>query len=300
METQQRNSVIELPPMGVSTPEQNASKSLTHWVWTPYRDINNMGGPPGIRSLLGYRGQGWTTLKRCTPYPLGNMVQAEVDRAVVAEAHASGFSLNVENIPQIEYIKYAQDQAKELADSYADEQGLRVLVPLIGMDDREIVGQIIQVVQPFEYEIHEMAFEFTEGAKKRIAESNLSKEHVKIAIELAVIFAHGADKARLKALAEYGAFITLMSNGQIGKEPGIAEPNDFHIWICRQLNKAVPQRINRMEQQEVQGGMDQGLIKALLERDSERARELDVLRSQIAEQSTKRGPGRPAREVVEA
>lgn len=292
METQRATPNIELPPMGTSTPEQNASKSLTHWVWTPYRDINNMGGPPGIRSLLGYRGQAWTLLKRCVPYPLGNMVQEDVDRAAVAEAHASGFSMNMQVAPKIEYIKYAQDQANELGESYADEQGLRILVPLLGMDDRELVNNIVQVVQPFEYRIFEMASEFTEGATRRIKDSNLSASERQKAVNVAAIMAHGAEKALIKATTEYRMLITLMSNAQIGKEPGISEPNDFHVWICEQLNKPVPKRVNAMESQQSQS-VDSGTIKVLLERDAEREREMIALRAQVAENAQRRGPGRP-------
>src|SRR6266508_477984 len=133
MSTQERPSGIPvtLPPMGNLTPEQQANKSLTHWVWTPYKTINNM-GPFGIHSQLGYRDQRWTELKRCTPYPLENLVSYDVDREA-AELNA-GFNTNAETLPKIEYIKYAQDQAKELADSYRDS-GLRVLMLLLGMND---------------------------------------------------------------------------------------------------------------------------------------------------------------------
>lgn len=293
METQVRSGIpVELPPMGTATPEQNATKSATHWVWTPYMDINNL-APWGIRSLLGYRGVAWSLLKRCTPYPLSNMVQQEVDRAAVAETHASGFSLNPQSIPQIDYIKYAQDQANELGESYGEDHGLRVLVPLIGMDDPELVNRIVQVVQPFAYLIHEMADEFSPAkVEAKIKASNLNKDEAVKARQLSTIFARGAERARIKAESEYNALITSMSDASIGK-PGISEPNDFHKWICVNLNKPTPKRINRMETAQ-ESSMDSGLIKALLERDQERAQELAEMRAAIAAQS------KPAEKAVKA
>lgn len=291
---------VELPPMGSVTAEQAAVKSLTHWVWTPYVDINNMQAW-GINSLLGYRGQAWSLFKRCTPYPLSNMIQEDVDRATVAEMHASGLSLGPQASPKIQFTKYAQEQANELGETYGNDHGLRVLVPFIGMDDAELVNRVIQVVQPFAYLIHEMALEFTSGAKDRIADSNLSKDERQAAVAVAKIMLNGSERAKIRATTEYRALITSMSDASIGK-PGISEPNDFHEWICIQLDKPVPKRINRMEQQETHGGgMDQGLIKALLERDAERAKELDALKLQVAEQAAKRGPGRPPinRDTVE-
>lgn len=286
METQLRSGIpVELPPMGAASPEQNDIKSAIHWVWTPYMDINNL-APWGIRSLLGYRGQTWSLLKRCTPYPLSNMVQQEVDRAAVAEIHQSGYSLNMnaENMPKVDYIKYAQDQANELGESYGDDHGLRVLVPFIGMDDPELVKRIVQVVQPFAYLIYEMADEFSLAkVEAKIKASNLSKGEAEKARALGAVFSHGAERARLKAESEYNALITSMSDASIGK-PGISEPNDFHKWICMNLNKPTPKRINRMETAQ-ESSMDSGLIKALLERDQERAAELVEMRAQIAAQA---------------
>lgn len=284
METQVRTGIpVELPPMGNLSATEIADKSKTHWVWTPYMDINNM-APWGLRSLLGYRGQAWPLFKRCVPYPLGNMEQQEVDRAAVAESHASGFSLNPENIPQVNYTKYAGEQAHELGESYGDDHGLRVLLPFTGMDDPEIVGRIVQVVQPFAYLIFEMADEFSPvKVEAKIKASNLNKGEAEKARQLAVIFAHGAERARIKAESEYNALITSMSDASIGK-PGISEPNDFHKWICLNLNKPTPKRINRMETAQ-ESSMDSGLIKALLERDQERAQELAEMKAQIAAQA---------------
>jgi hypothetical protein len=233
--------------MGNVTAAQAATKSLTHWAWTPFRDINNMGPHPGLRSLLGYRQERWSALKRCVPYPLSNIVWQESDREAVAEAHSSGFSLNPTAVPMKEWVKYAQDQANELGETYGNE-GLRILVPLIGIDDQELVGQIIQAVQPFEYALHEMPAEFTEGAKSRIKKSNLSDAHQRIATNVAKVMLNGANKAIEKALAEYEALITSMSDAQVGK-PGISNPSpahQSHVWICQQLNKPVPARVNRM------------------------------------------------------
>lgn len=284
METQVRSSIpIELPPMGNLSATEIADKSKTHWVWTPYMDINNM-APWGLKSLLGYRGQAWPVFKRCVPYPLGNMEQQEVDRAAVAESHASGFSLNPQNIPQINYTKYAGEQAHELGESYGDDHGLRILLPFTGMDEPEIVGRIVQVVQPFAYLIYEMADEFSPAKlEAKIKASNLNANEAAQAQQLATIFLRGATRARLKAEIEYNTLITSMSDASIGK-PGISEPNDFHKWICVNLNKPIPKRINRMEASQ-ETGVDSAMFKALLERDQERAQELADLKAQVAAQA---------------
>jgi len=127
---------------------------------------------------------------------------------------------------------------------------------------------------------YEMAEEFTTGAEQRISRSNLSGEHKAKARDLAKIMLNGAQKAEERATMEYDSLIASMSDAQIGK-PGIANPNKFHEWICLNLDKPVPERVNRMPQ--AQG--DSALIKALLERDQERARELAELKQQINERS---------------
>jgi len=283
----QSNAPVTLPPLGQTSPDVVARQSQTHWAWTPYRDINNM-MPWGIKSQLGYRNQRWTLLKRCTPYPLGNLTHQEADRATVAELHNAGIT-NI-SAPPIQITKYAQAQAAELGESYSDT-GFRVLLPFLGMDDAEIVGQIIQVVQPFAYDIHEMAREFTDGAAQRIEESALSEDEKAKAYQVAEIMLHGAMDAERTATREYNALITSMGDAQVGK-PGIAEPNDFHRWICVQLNKPIPKRVDRS------GGSGDGdsatVLKVLLERDNQREqrlaaqqRELDELRAQVAGQGAK-------------
>lgn len=278
METQEVTALpVVLPSMGNMSPEQTVTKSQTHWVWSPFRDINNM-GPLGIRSQLGYRDQRWTVLKRCTPYPLGNLTSYEPDRE--AASATTGFNQNSEMLPKIDYVKFAQDQAAELGQIYAKD-GFRILLPLLGMDDAERVGQIIQAVQPFAYELHEMAYEFTVKAPARIAESNLSPEDKVKASGVAVIMASGATDAETKALAEYEALISSMSDKMAGG-PGIANPSSAyqsHHWLCQQLNKPIPARIDRT------GGSNNDAInvlaKALQERppSNEMALELEQERA---------------------
>jgi hypothetical protein len=252
--------------MGVNTPEQVNTKSATHWIWTPFMDISNM-GPLEIKSMLGYRGEAWTMFKRCTPYPLGNMSRQEVDRAETVT-------------PKVDYVKYAQEQAAELGDSYGDDHGLRILTPLIGMDDPEIVGQIFLAVQPHAYSLSEMTMELTVGARSRIAQSTLSTAERTIALALLPIMTRGAEIAMRKATREYDALISSMSDKMAG-QPGIANPNEHHVWICEQLGKPVPRRIDPTPQRQ-SGGMDSSLVKALLDRDAERAKELDELRRLMA------------------
>jgi hypothetical protein len=244
MQTQEAQR-IELPPMGTVSPQQASQRGRTHWVWTPFRDINNM-GPIEIKSQIGYRDQRWTKLRRCVPYPLGNLIESKPNLEEAATAHHSSLSIDSSQLSRVEHVKYAQDQADELRDSYFDE-GLRKLTPLLGEDDGELVGRIFRVVQPFEYEIHEMAHEFTVGASGRIAQSDLSDTEKAKAVELANIMAAGAKAAETRAIAEYEALISSMSDKMAGG-PGIANPStayQSHAWICKQLNKPVPARIDR-------------------------------------------------------
>lgn len=279
MQEQQTAVPVVLPPMGAFTPEQNAQKSLTHWVWTPYKDISNM-MPWGIKSQIGYREQRWTEFKRCVPYPLGNITERTVDIESAATAHASMQNVSGDTIERKSSTKYAQEQAAELGQSYS-EVGFRVLLPLLGMDDRERVTQIVQTVQPFEYEIHEMEYEFSKGAEKRINESNLPEDDKAKAREVARIMLAGAcgktykdgvlmDSARdaqsnamAKALSEYEALISSMSDKMAG-QPGISNPNPFHHWICRQLGKPVPERIDRTGSQNNQNAAIDILAKRAL------------------------------------
>jgi hypothetical protein len=274
-----------LPPRGNATPEQTAKKSLTHWVCTLYKRINNM-GPLEIKSQLGYHDQRWTEFKRCVPYPLSNLTSWEPDRSAIGDSHSQGFSMNSEMIPKIEYVKYAQAQAAELGDSYKDE-GLRVLLPLIGMDDFERVNQIVQTVMPFEYRIFEMAEEFTSGAEKRINKSNLPEEDKGKARELAKILLNGSQDALTRGNAEYEALITSMSDAQVGK-PGISNPNPFHHWICGQLNKEVPERVNRMA-----GGGNSAAIDILARRALKEESAAESMSAELAQE-------REARAALEA
>jgi hypothetical protein len=277
--TRQSGQVIELPPIESFTPEQVAQKSLTHWAWTPYKDINNM-APWGLYSQLGYREQRWTVLERCRPYPFGNIVSMEVDRQAVAETHASGFSVdyNSENAPKITTTKYAQEQVAELGDLYRDE-GFRVLLPLIDMDDPVMVGTIFKAVQPVAYLIYEMEHEFSEGYKERL--EGLSRDYAHKADELAAIMLGGARAALTKVAAEYENLITMMSNAQIGEVPKMSNPTPFYEWICLNYNKPIPKRVDKMTTEQP-AGVDSALFKTLLERDEQRARELEQLKAQVA------------------
>src|SRR5690349_16962385 len=118
MQTQERAAIpVTLPPMGNDTPEQSAIKSLTHYFWTPYKDINNM-GPIEIRSQIGYRDQRWTVLRRCVPYPLGNLTSYAPDREAAAAAYQTAVMVDSAMLDKKTLVKYAQVQAAELGQSY--------------------------------------------------------------------------------------------------------------------------------------------------------------------------------------
>jgi len=245
MQSRESSQVVTLPPMGPElSPEQINRKSQTHWVIMLGKNISNM-MPWGLKSELGYREQRWTSFDRCVPYPLGNLTSTGVDRQAMGEIHQSGFSMSSSDVVTKELVKYAQEQAAELGESYAAE-GLRVLTPLTGNDDRAMVQRIIQTVQPYAYQYHEMAYEFTDGAAQRIAASKLNPKEKEIAFAVAKVLLNGSQAALASGERQYEELITMMSDAQVGK-PGISNPNEYHRWLCGQLGKEVPERVNRMQ-----------------------------------------------------
>lgn len=239
--------MVQLPPVADRPVEESAQKSATHWGWTPYITINNMGPHPGLRSLLGYGDTRWTEFKRCTPYPFGNIAWEEVDLSEVVTTGVDGL-VRGGPLPMVEHVKYAAQQVKELADSYADLHGFRILTPLTGINPdargMELVGDIFLVVQPLQFALHEMEYEFTTGFEQRLADSKLANKVQ--AREVARICLSGARSALTTARREYDALIQSMSDAMAGK-PGLTNPSPFHEWICEQLNQPVPKRIDRTQ-----------------------------------------------------
>jgi hypothetical protein len=279
---------VMLPARGTTTPVEADKKSLTHWVWNPYTAINNLQAW-GIESLLGYRKEAWTRFERCVPYPLGNMESSSPDRQAAEEAFQASFAVNSASLPSITHVRYAQDQAAEMGERYGGLYGLRVLLPFIGVDDFELVNRIIQVVQPFAYDIHEMEYEFTAGVEKRIKESNLSDSEKVVAREVAGIMLNGSRRALVRADEEYEKLISSMSDKSVG-QPGISNPNEFHAWICRMLGKPVPERVNRTPSQQP---------VVVVQQDNT---ELNALRQEMAELKSQlsKKPGQKAREAEAA
>jgi hypothetical protein len=258
---------LELPQISQTSPEDLAIKSRTHWVMSLFRDINNM-GPIEIRSQLGYHDQRWPILKRCTPYPLGNLISYETDLSAVGEGMS--FGKDTERTPKIEHVKYALDQAAELKTIYGDE-GFCVLMPLTGMDDLARVESIMRTVMPVHFPFKDMAQQFTTGAETRIRLSQLGDDK-KIARGVAQILAGAAELALAKARKEYDTLIEMMGNAAIGKVPAIANPTPWHEWLCEQLGVKVPRRINKMEE----GAGDTSLLQAVLEQNR-------IIQQQLAE-----------------
>lgn len=263
--------MVQLPTIAERAVGDEVQKSATHWVWHPYITIPNMGPHPGLRSLLGYGEQRWIEFKRCTPYPLGNIPWEEVDLSEVVTGGLDGL-VRGGPVPMIEHTKYAAHQAKELADSYATTHGMRILLPLTGVNPdakgMELVNDIFMVVQPFEYLLHQMEGEFSKGFEARLEASNLRNKPQ--AREVARILLDGARSAITAARLEYDNLIQSMSDSQIGK-PGISNPSTRHEWICEQLGQPIPKRINRNE-------MPQGVTAADLKgifNQEQRIRELE-------------------------
>lgn len=273
---------VTLPSMGPqASPQEILDRSRTHWFWTAGPNINNQ-GPLDLYSQIGYREQRWHVLKRCTPYPLGNLTHQVADREQV---EAMGVSLVMASIPMLDKVKYAADQAVELGQTH-EKDGGRVLTPLIGMDDGELVLQIFRVVQPFEYAVHEMLVEFTDSgpAVQRIIASNLDNKLRDKAYALVPVLYRGAQAARNSLLERYDELIKLMANALTGKTPSVGEPDDHQKWVCEQLGKPVPRRIELAgEKPVVSNQSDSTAVQVLMERDRQRDEELRQMRVEMEE-----------------
>lgn len=282
MSTEQRTGIpVTLPSIGPQISAQEVlDRSKTHWFWTAGMDINNQ-GPLDIYSQIGFHEQRWHTLKRCTPYPLSNLTHQVTDREAV---EAMGVSLSMAAAPMIDKVKYAADQAKELADTYADKGG-RVLTPLTGIDDPELVLQIFRFVQPYEYAVHEMLVEFTDGgpAVNRVIASHLDNNLRDRAYQLIPIMLRGAQAARTSLMERYDELIKLMANAQTGKTPSVGEPDDHQRWVCQQLGKPVPKRLELAGERPAPATTSDAALKVLLDRDAEREQELRQMRAEVDE-----------------
>lgn len=298
MSTPQRASGIPvtLPPIGPqASAEDILERSRTHWFWTAGPNINNQ-GPLDLYSQLGFREQRWNYLRRCTPYPLGNLTHQVADREAV---EAMGVSLSMSTIPMLDKVKYAADQAIELAQTY-EGQGGRILVPLTGIDDPELIHQIFLAVQPFEYTVAEMLSEFADSgpAYERISVSNLDDRLRDKAYALVPIMLRGAQSARTSLMERYDELIKLMANAQTGKTPSVGEPDDHQKWICMQLGKAVPKRIElNGEQASRDNTSDSAALKVMMDRDAEREQEMRQMRAEMESLRTQRAPEPVAEEV---
>ena len=280
MSTEQHSGIpVTLPSIGPQISAQEVlDRSRTHWFWTAGMDINNQ-GPLDIYSQIGFHEQRWHTLKRCTPYPLSNLTHQVTDREAV---EAMGVSLSMAAAPMIDKVKYAADQAKELADTYSDEGG-RILTPLTGIDDPELVLQIFRFVQPYEYTVHEMLVQFVDGgpAVNRVIGSNLDNNLRDKAYLLIPIMLRGAQAARTSLMERYDELIKLMANAQTGKTPSVGEPDDHQRWVCQQLGKPVPKRLELAGERPVQQNTSDTALKVLMDRDAEREQELRQMREEM-------------------
>lgn len=281
MTTERTGIPVTLPPLGPQASAQEIlERSRTHWFWTAGPDINNQ-GPLDLYSQIGFHEQRWHKLRRCTPYPLGNLTHQVTDREAV---EAMGVSLSMTTAPMLDKVKYAADQAVELAQTH-ESQGGRILVPLTGMDDPELVFQIFQAVQPFEYTVAEMLEEFVDGgpAVNRVIASNLDNKLRDRAYAMIPILLRGAQSARRGLMESYDELIKLMANAQTGKTPSVGEPDDHHKWICNQLGKPVPRRIELAGERAQTNGADSTAVKILMDRDAARDEEMRQMRAEMDE-----------------
>ena len=289
LQEQAGGAVVVLPPQGRQTADEVANASLTRWVWNPYRRIDNVGGGLSLVRQIGYRGQHrYTELDRCRFYPLSNITWEEVDREQLAERHLSGLTSSGP-VPKVLFTKYAGDQAFELAESYGESYGLRVFHPglfaedLTWVDDHDLVTLVATTIQPRAFKLHELVRELGEPAKQRIKRSKeLTDEGKDLAERVRAVMVAGAVLAVREAEREHRELIKQMSDAAVGK-PGLATPNDFHEWLCDQLDVPVPERVHAGPRKEAPSAALESAVALLVEREARRADAPDPRDLELAE-----------------
>jgi hypothetical protein len=252
---QKRGTVVVLPPN--VAPEESVNPSMTRWAWNPYFRINNFGSIGLARQFGAAEGHRYTEFEQGTFYPLKNISWMEPDLEAAAEQSKAG--INAGAVPDTKHVKYAYEQAEELASSFGD-RGVVVFQPglflrdVTWVDDHELVKLVADTVQPHPFKIFEMVTEFGKPAEKRIRESKeLEPAGQELASAFRVLMLRGAHLAMKEAEREYELLIQYMGNAATGAAPKIATPNDFHRWICEQLGRPVPSMVNAGIGQQAQG-----------------------------------------------
>jgi hypothetical protein len=257
---QERGTVVVLPPD--APPNRAVNPSMTRWVWNPYYTINNRGPISLARHFGAGHDHRYETFEQGAFYPLKNISWDEPDLEQVAEQSRAGISARA--VPDLTHVKYAYEQAEELASSFGD-RGVTVFQPglfqrdVTWVDDNELVLLVARTVQPRQFKLYEMEREFSAEAQKRIQRSQELEEAGKeLAESFRKLMLAGSRLARREA--EHRLLIQSMGEAAVGK-PGIATPNEFHEWVCDQLNLPVPETVHTGRNQ--QQGQNTSLEKAV-------------------------------------
>jgi hypothetical protein len=242
---QERGAVVVLPPE--VSPDASVNPSMTRWFYNPYYRINNFGSIGLARHFGAGPTHRYTEFEQGAFYPLKDIRWNEPDLEAAAEQSRAGISSGP--VPDIVHVKYAYEQAEELASSFGD-RGVVIFQPglfprdITWVDDHELVQLVADTLQPRPFKIHEMPAEFGQKAKRRIEKSEeLEPEGKELAESFRRLLSAGATLALREVQREYRALIQSMGEAASGR-PGIATPNEFHEWVCDQLGVPVPESVH--------------------------------------------------------
>lgn len=298
----ERGPVVVLPP--AVSPDASVNPSMTRWIFNPYHRINNFGSIGLARHFGAAPTHRYTEFEQGVFYPLKDIRWNEPDLEAAAEQNRAGISSGP--VPDTVHVKYAYEQAEELASSFGD-RGLTVFQPglfprdITWVDDHELVQLVAETLQPRPFKIHEMQAEFGPAAVQRIrASKELEPAGRELAEGFRRLLLQGATLALREVQREYRALIQSMGEAASGR-PGIATPNEFHEWVCDQLGQPVPESVHTGKQQ-TQGGNAtlEKAVSFLVEKEVKREAEAEGKQAQLeARLAALEGKGRKGKKAEE-
>lgn len=264
------------PPQAASL---DADKSLLRFLWDPFGDINLV-GPEGLWIRLGkgtsyygqgkpgetraeYEARGGNLLLRCQAYPLWNIQYQETLTNLgkfTPEQARAGNALGSEAGHE-EVTIHAGVCAADMVSLYGQTHGLRVLTPLIGMEDLDTVAEIIKLVQPFAWKLTNWRQENEGGlrdeetllydladrgpAEARIQGAKLDADLTRVANATRKVMLAGASRGAQTARADWADLLKQLNDASIGKAHVKTTPSKYDEHVAFLLGEAVPSAVVR-------------------------------------------------------
>jgi hypothetical protein len=252
-----------LPDDLTTAAKKIAHLSQTHYGWCPYDDIELM-GPMGLERRVAYDAKG-NFVTRLLRSQLHVYTNVEIKQL-------SEKDNNIPNGPKplMEDVeKYAGTCCSEIEDAYG-EWGYMRLAPLTGMPLSDTFA-IFSVIQPFAFDLVELADELTHEAPKRIAAAAERDRtfNVAAAEETQELMIIGANRAIVLANRNINDLrkdmVAFVATKQGRSYPS---PGDEHLF--RQLRQPLP---TRAESKANDDDTLKAILLKLIERDNAQAQD---------------------------